>query len=82
VQLARRDGTVALVARDAETRSLIPDGRRRWRIALACDLRVAVDTAKFTTAFSKIGLAGDMAARISAIPSAPRPGELYFRPTS
>ena len=28
-------------------------------LALACDLRIAVDTAKLTTAFSKIGLSGD-----------------------
>ena len=28
-------------------------------LALACDLRIAVDTAKLTTAFSKVGLSGD-----------------------
>ncbi len=28
-------------------------------LALACDLRIACDTAKLTTAFSKVGLAGD-----------------------
>jgi len=28
-------------------------------LALACDLRIALDTAKLTTAFSKIGLSGD-----------------------
>ncbi len=30
-----------------------------FSLALACDLRIALDTAKFTTAFSKIGLSGD-----------------------
>ena len=28
-------------------------------LALACDLRIALDTAKLTTAFSKVGLSGD-----------------------
>ena len=28
-------------------------------LALACDLRIAVDTAKMTTAFAKVGLSGD-----------------------
>ncbi len=28
-------------------------------IALACDLRIAADTAKITTAFAKVGLSGD-----------------------
>ncbi len=30
-----------------------------FSLALACDLRIALDTAKFTTAFSKVGLSGD-----------------------
>lgn len=30
-----------------------------FSLALACDLRIALDTAKLTTAFSKIGLSGD-----------------------
>jgi 2-(1,2-epoxy-1,2-dihydrophenyl)acetyl-CoA isomerase len=30
-----------------------------FSLALACDLRIAVDTAKLTTAFSKVGLSGD-----------------------
>ena len=30
-----------------------------FALALACDLRVALDTAKLTTAFSKVGLSGD-----------------------
>ena len=30
-----------------------------FSLALACDLRVALDTAKLTTAFSKVGLSGD-----------------------
>src|SRR3546814_4481648 len=30
--------------------------------ALACDIRIAADTAVFTTAFAKLGLSGDMAA--------------------
>ena len=28
-------------------------------LALACDLRIAVDSAKMTTAFAKVGLSGD-----------------------
>ncbi len=30
-----------------------------FALALACDLRIALDTAKLTTAFSKVGLSGD-----------------------
>ena len=30
-----------------------------FSLALACDMRIALDTAKFTTAFSKVGLSGD-----------------------
>jgi 2-(1,2-epoxy-1,2-dihydrophenyl)acetyl-CoA isomerase len=30
-----------------------------FSLALACDLRIALDTAKLTTAFSKVGLSGD-----------------------
>jgi len=30
-----------------------------FALALACDLRIAVETAKLTTAFSKVGLSGD-----------------------
>src|SRR3546814_1843082 len=30
--------------------------------ALACEIRIAADTAVFTTAFAKLGLSGDMAA--------------------
>ena len=30
-----------------------------FSLALACDMRIALDTAKLTTAFSKVGLSGD-----------------------
>ena len=49
-------------------------------IALACDLRVAIDTAKFTTAFSKIGLAGDYGGSyfLPYLVGAAKARELYF----
>ena len=49
-------------------------------LALACDLRIAVDTAKFTTAFSKIGLAGDYGGSyfLPHLVGAAKARELYF----
>jgi len=49
-------------------------------LALACDLRVAIDTAKFTTAFSKIGLAGDYGGSyfLPYLVGAAKARELYF----
>jgi 2-(1,2-epoxy-1,2-dihydrophenyl)acetyl-CoA isomerase len=49
-------------------------------IALACDLRIALDTAKMTTAFSKIGLAGDYGGSwfLSQLVGAAKVRELYF----
>lgn len=49
-------------------------------LALACDLRVAVDTAKFTTAFAKIGLAGDYGGSyfLPYLVGAAKARELYF----
>jgi len=49
-------------------------------LALACDLRIAVDTAKFTTAFSKIGLAGDYGGSyfLPYLVGAAKARELYF----
>ncbi len=49
-------------------------------LALACDLRVALDTAKLTTAFSKVGLAGDYGGSyfLSKLVGAAKARELYF----
>jgi 2-(1,2-epoxy-1,2-dihydrophenyl)acetyl-CoA isomerase len=49
-------------------------------LALACDLRIAVDTAKFTTAFSKIGLSGDYGGSyfLPHLVGAAKARELYF----
>jgi 2-(1,2-epoxy-1,2-dihydrophenyl)acetyl-CoA isomerase len=49
-------------------------------LALACDLRIALDTAKLTTAFSKIGLAGDYGGSyfLSQLVGAAKARELYF----
>ncbi len=49
-------------------------------LALACDLRIAIDTAKFTTAFSKIGLAGDYGGSyfLPYLVGAAKARELYF----
>lgn len=48
--------------------------------ALACDMRVAVRTAKFTTAFSKIGLSGDFGGSyfLPKLVGAAKARELYF----
>ena len=49
-------------------------------LALACDLRIAVETAKLTTAFSKVGLAGDYGGSwfLSHLVGAAKARELYF----
>ncbi|MHB8529377.1 MAG: enoyl-CoA hydratase-related protein, partial [Caulobacteraceae bacterium] len=49
-------------------------------LALACDLRLAAENAKLTTAFSKIGLAGDYGGSyfLSHLVGAAKARELYF----
>ncbi len=49
-------------------------------LALACDLRLAADTAKLTTAFARIGLSGDFGGSyfLSHLVGASRARELYF----
>ncbi len=49
-------------------------------LALACDLRIALDTAKLTTAFSKIGLSGDYGGSyfLPYLVGAAKARELYF----
>ena len=49
-------------------------------LALACDLRIAADDAKLTTAFSKVGLAGDYGGTyfLTHLVGAAKARELYF----
>lgn len=49
-------------------------------LALACDLRIAGESARFTTAFAKVGLPGDFGGTyfLSAIVGAARARELYL----
>ena len=49
-------------------------------LALACDLRIAADTAKLTTAFSKVGLSGDYGGSyfLYHLVGAAKARELYF----
>jgi 2-(1,2-epoxy-1,2-dihydrophenyl)acetyl-CoA isomerase len=49
-------------------------------LALACDLRIAAEGAKLTTAFSKVGLAGDYGGSyfLSHLVGAAKARELYF----
>jgi 2-(1,2-epoxy-1,2-dihydrophenyl)acetyl-CoA isomerase len=49
-------------------------------LALACDLRIAADDAKLTTAFSKVGLSGDFGGSyfLNHLVGAARARELYF----
>lgn len=49
-------------------------------LALACDLRISADHAKLTTAFSKVGLAGDYGGSyfLSHLVGAAKTRELYF----
>jgi 2-(1,2-epoxy-1,2-dihydrophenyl)acetyl-CoA isomerase len=49
-------------------------------LALACDLRIAAETAKLTTAFSKVGLAGDYGGSyfLSHLVGQAKARELYF----
>ena len=49
-------------------------------LALACDMRIAADDAKFTTAFSKIGLSGDFGGSyfLTHLVGPAKARELYF----
>lgn len=49
-------------------------------LALACDMRIAADDAKLTTAFSKIGLSGDFGGSyfLSHLVGAAKAREMYF----
>ncbi len=49
-------------------------------LALACDMRIAADDAKLTTAFSKIGLSGDLGGSyfLNYLVGAAKARELYF----
>jgi 2-(1,2-epoxy-1,2-dihydrophenyl)acetyl-CoA isomerase len=49
-------------------------------MALACDMRIAADDAKLTTAFSKVGLSGDFGGSyfLSHILGAAKAREMYF----
>jgi 2-(1,2-epoxy-1,2-dihydrophenyl)acetyl-CoA isomerase len=49
-------------------------------LALACDLRIAADTAKLTTAFAKVGLAGDYGGSyfLTQLVGAAKAREMYF----
>ena len=49
-------------------------------LALACDMRIAADTAKLTTAFSKVGLSGDYGGSyfLTYLVGAAKARELYF----
>ena len=51
-----------------------------FSLALACDLRIAADNAKFTTAFSKIGLSGDFGGSyfLNHLVGAAKAREMYF----
>jgi 2-(1,2-epoxy-1,2-dihydrophenyl)acetyl-CoA isomerase len=51
-----------------------------FSLALACDLRIATDSAKLTTAFSKVGLAGDYGGSwfLTQLVGAAKVRELYF----
>jgi 2-(1,2-epoxy-1,2-dihydrophenyl)acetyl-CoA isomerase len=51
-----------------------------FSLALACDLRIALDTAKLTTAFSKVGLSGDYGGSffLPYIVGQAKARELYF----
>jgi 2-(1,2-epoxy-1,2-dihydrophenyl)acetyl-CoA isomerase len=51
-----------------------------FSLAVACDLRIAADDAKFTTAFSKIGLSGDFGGSyfLNHLVGAAKARELYF----
>ena len=49
-------------------------------LALACDMRISTDDAKFTTAFSKIGLSGDFGGSyfLNHLVGAAKAREMYF----
>jgi 2-(1,2-epoxy-1,2-dihydrophenyl)acetyl-CoA isomerase len=49
-------------------------------MALACDMRIAADDAKMTTAFSKVGLSGDFGGSyfLNQLVGAARARQMYF----
>ena len=82
---APEDGGAAAAARDRQT----DDRARAWRgggarlsLALACDLRIADESAQFVTAFAKVGASGDYGGSwfLARLVGEAKAKELYFTP--
>lgn len=83
-RLAHRNTAGALFKMPKPTVAVLPGpaAGAGLSLALACDLRVAVDTAIITTAFAKVGLAGDYGGTwfLTQLLGPARAKELYFLP--
>ncbi|MGI9596449.1 MAG: enoyl-CoA hydratase, partial [Acidimicrobiales bacterium] len=83
-RLSHRDTSGALFNMPKPTVAVLPGpaAGAGLSLALACDLRVAVDTAIITTAFARVGLAGDYGGTwfLTQLVGPAKAKELYFLP--
>jgi len=81
-RLSHRDTSARLFEMPKPTLAVLPGpaAGAGLSLALACDLRIAVDTAIVTTAFAKVGLAGDYGGTwfLTQLVGPARAKELYF----
>jgi 2-(1,2-epoxy-1,2-dihydrophenyl)acetyl-CoA isomerase len=81
-RLSHRDTSARLFEMPKPTLAVLPGpaAGAGLSLALACDLRIAVDTAVITTAFAKVGLAGDYGGTwfLTQLVGPARAKELYF----
>ena len=83
-RLSHRETAGALFRMPKPTVAVLPGAAAGagLSLALACDLRVAVDTAILTTAFARVGLAGDYGGTwfLTQLVGPAKAKELYFLP--
>lgn len=83
-RLSHRNTSGALFRMPKPTLAVIPGAAAGagLSLALACDLRIAVDTAVMTTAFARVGLAGDYGGTwfLTQLVGPAKAKELYFLP--
>ncbi len=83
-RLSHRDTSGALFRMPKPTLAVLPGAAAGagLSLALACDMRIAVDTAILTTAFARVGLAGDYGGTwfLTHLVGPAKAKELYFLP--
>jgi 2-(1,2-epoxy-1,2-dihydrophenyl)acetyl-CoA isomerase len=83
-RISPRSTSGALFGMPKPTRAVLPGAAAGagLALALACDLRIAADTAVMTTAFARVGLAGDYGGTwlLTQLVGPAKAKELYFLP--